>query len=334
MHHRSVSEAAGELGVTASAVSHALSRLRKTLGDELFVLGPAGMEPTHRALELAPDIRSGVQRLLESVAAKPFVPRDAARSFGIIASDYPGCIIIPPLVARLAAKAPNITLRVFPGNRTDAVRFLDEGRVDLLLTWVNDIPQRMCSKIIMNDEEAIIVRVDHPLTRGLVTKQRLFEFPHVVVELTGSEDRGMDGFTDERGVLRRTWSERLLIETGPDSGLLGQVAITVPNYSPVAPILERTDMIASLPRSLAIQMCRQGCLVMLALPYEPLHIPMAAMWHQRSERDRGLQWLIDEMAEAMTTEANVQRAASILLTRLGATGQEPPSRRTPRGKKT
>ncbi|WP_419728939.1 LysR family transcriptional regulator [Lichenicola sp.] len=298
MQHRSVSGAAGELGLTPSAVSHALARLRKTLGDELFVTGPGGMEPTPRAADLAPDIRNGMQRLLDAVAARPFIPRDAVRSFGIIASDYPSCTIVPPLVAALAAKAPNVTLRVFPGNRTDAVRFLDEGRVDLLLTWVDDIPERMCSRVVMNDEESIVVRTDHPLTRGVLTRERLFEFPHVVVELTGSEDRGMDGFIDERGVVRRTWSERLLIETGPESGLVGRIAITVPNYAPVAPILEQTNLIASLPRSLALQMSRQNSLVMLELPYEPLRFPMAAVWHQRSARDRGLLWLIDELVEA------------------------------------
>jgi DNA-binding transcriptional LysR family regulator len=57
LQHRSVTGASRQLGLTPSAVSHALSRLRQTRGDELFVSGDAGMEPTPRALQLAPGIR-------------------------------------------------------------------------------------------------------------------------------------------------------------------------------------------------------------------------------------------------------------------------------------
>ena len=299
MQHRSVSGAAAELGLTPSAVSHALSRLRKALKDDLFVAGPSGMEPTIRAVELAPTVRDGMQRLSSAIAAKPFVPRDAVRTFAIVASDYPASTIIPPLAASLASKAPSITLRLFPGGRMDAIRFLDEGRVDLLLSWVDEVPERMCRSIVALDREALVVRAGHPLTQGILTKERLFDFPHVVVEVTGTESQGVDGFVDERGVIRRNWMERLLIETGNAGGPVGRVAITVPYYAPVAPIVEQTDMVATLPRRLAMQLIRPGSLVMLDLPYEPLGFALEAVWHQRAERDPGLRWLVAEMTEVM-----------------------------------
>ncbi len=299
MRSRSVSGAAIELDLTASAVSHALSRLRRALDDELFVPGPAGMEPTLRALELAPDVHDGLQRLSAALAARPFVPGDAIRTFCIAASDYPASTIIPPLVGRLADAAPNVALRMFPGSRLDAVRLLDEGRIDLVLGWIDEIPERMGHRTVVIEHEALVVRKDHPLTRGVLTRQRLFDFPFVVVELTGTEDRGVDGFIDERGLVRRTWIERLLIETAGSGGPVGKVAVTVPSYGPVAPILEQTDMIATLPRRLALQVARFGSLVMLDLPYEPLQVRVDAVWHQRAERDRGLRWLVDEMVDIM-----------------------------------
>ena len=299
MRSRSVSGAAAELGVTASAVSHAVSRLRRALDDELFVPGPNGMEPTPRALELAPDVQDGMQRLAAALSARPFVPADATRTFCIAASDYPTSTIIPPLLRRLADAAPNVGLRMFPGSRLDAVRFLDEGRIDLMLGWIDEIPERMGHRTVVTEHEALVVRKDHPLTRGILTRKRLFDFPYVVVELTGTEDRGVDGFVDERGLVRRTWIERLLIETANNGGPVGRVAVTVPNYGPVAPILEQTNMIATLPRRLALQVARHGSLVMLDLPYEPLQVRVDAVWHQRAERDGGLRWLVGEMVDTM-----------------------------------
>jgi DNA-binding transcriptional ArsR family regulator len=46
---RSVTRAAARIGITQSAASHALARLRKLTGDELLVRGRDGMVPTVRA---------------------------------------------------------------------------------------------------------------------------------------------------------------------------------------------------------------------------------------------------------------------------------------------
>src|SRR5580698_3270383 len=88
MRHRSVSGASRELGVTASAVSHALSRLRQALGDELFVPGESGMEATPRALDMAPRIRGGLGQLDLAAGEAPFEPSTALRTFRIAATDY------------------------------------------------------------------------------------------------------------------------------------------------------------------------------------------------------------------------------------------------------
>jgi DNA-binding transcriptional LysR family regulator len=77
MQHRSVTAASRQLGVRPSAVSHALARLRHALADDLFVSGEAGMEPTPRALRLAPEIRDGLGRIGLAVGSGPFVPAEA-----------------------------------------------------------------------------------------------------------------------------------------------------------------------------------------------------------------------------------------------------------------
>ncbi len=305
MSSRSVSVAAQELGVTASAVSHALARLRRITGDDLFTAGESGMEPTQRALLMSPGVREALGLLAAVLGTPAFDPSTSTRRFSIAATDYSCVTILSRLLGRIAVTAPGIGLRVFPLGRMDAIRHLDEGRIDLALNWFDRVPERMCRLGMATEQEAIVVRPGHPLTRGAVTKQRLFAFPHIVVELTGSQEQAADGFTDERGVLRRTWVERLLLEMSDEAqGLIGRVAVTVPSYAAVPPMLQATDMVATLPRSLALREAAHGCLVILDLPYKPLDVQVDALWHQRADRDAGLRWLVAEMTEAMRTVAD------------------------------
>jgi DNA-binding transcriptional LysR family regulator len=300
MQHRSVSGASRELGVTASAVSHALARLRQAIGDDLFVLGEAGMEPTARALELAPGVRDGLGRIERAVNTKPFVPSEALRTFRIAASDHITAMMLPHVIGRVIKAAPQVDFRIFPFNRLDVVRYLDKGQVDLVMGWFGDLPDRMRRRTVGHASEAIVVRAGHPLTQGPVTKQRLFEFPYVVVELTGMEEETVDGYIDDRGVLRRVWIERLLIEMGDsDQGLVGRVAVSVPHFAAVPAILAQTDMAATLPRQLALHYAAQHDLVILDLPYEPLAVPVELVWHERTERDAGTQWLITQLMDAI-----------------------------------
>ncbi|PNG26765.1 LysR substrate-binding domain-containing protein [Methylocella silvestris] len=303
MRCRSVIKASRELGVTASAVSHALSRLRQSLGDELFISGEAGMEPTARALELAPAIHEGLQRIDHAVSAPSFVPAEDFRTFRIAATDYVAAAILPHLVGRLAEVAPQIDLRIFPFNRTDVVRHLDEGRIDFVMGWFGDLPDRMRRATIVVEKEAMVVRTGHPLTEGPLTKERLFSFPHIVVELVGTEVAAVDGFFDDRGVWRRVWIERLLIEADADQGEVGRVAVSVPHYAAVPPMVRVSDMVATLPGALARAAVEQGSLVMLDLPYEPLAVPVEMVWHQRTERDEGSQWLLGELISAVKPAA-------------------------------
>lgn len=298
MQHRSVSGASAELGVTSSAVSHALSRLRQALGDELFISGETGMEPTSRALELAPGIRDGLAQIDDVVVARPFVPSETVRTFRIAATDYAAVTILPHLIGRMAQAASQSDLRIFPFSRMDVVRQLDDGRIDLIVGWFGDLPDRMRRSTIIVDKEAVVVRPGHPLTEGPVTRERLFAFPFLVVELTGTEEQATDGFLDDRGVSRRVWIDRLLIETD-DENLVGRVAVSVPHYAAVPPMLRATDMIATLPHRLALPAVEQGALVMLDLPYEPLAVAVEVVRHQRADRDAGLHWLTMELIDVM-----------------------------------
>ncbi len=300
MQHRSVNAAGHDLRLSPSAVSHALARLRQALDDELFVFGETGMEPTARARQLAPSIRNGLGIIESALASQSFVPSQALRTFRIAATDYAAVVLLPPLVAgspppprkSICASSRPIGSMSFANWTTIASISSSDGSTSF--------PQRLQRSIIWEEEEAVVVRSGHPLTQSPLTKQRLLDFPHVVVDLIGGEGPTDNGFHDERGAMRRVWIERLMLETDDgDGGRIGRVAVSVPHYAAVPPLLLASDMVATLPKRMARRVIAQMPLAMLDLPYAPLRASVEAIWHERSNQDPGIRWFIDELREVM-----------------------------------
>lgn len=214
-------------------------------------------------------------------------------------SDYATMMFLPCIMERIRTIGPNINLRIFPLSRLDLVGHLDSGRLEMAVGWFANLPKRMRRMPFAVEFEALVVRQGHPLTSEPVTMQRLFAFPHIVVELSGSEERTSDGFIDEQGVERRVWIERLLLDKEDEnSGLVGRVAVSVPHYSAVPTLVSRSDMVATLPRSIALREAAREPIAVLDLPYDPLRVTIESVWHQRADQDAGLQWLASEVLQA------------------------------------
>src|ERR1700760_2589964 len=94
---RSVTRAGARLGLTQSAVSHALGRLRYILNDELFVRGPRGMLPTARAIEMGPPVHAALVQLQAAIAPADFSPASSERRFVLVAGTYACAVLAPPL---------------------------------------------------------------------------------------------------------------------------------------------------------------------------------------------------------------------------------------------
>ena len=253
MLHRSVRKASQVLSVTPSAVSHALSRLRQSIGDELFIATESGMQPTQRALQLASGVREGLEKLELALTRKDPVPAQVPRTFRIGATDYPCMVVLPSLVKRLAKSKPKVELRVFPSNHVDLVQQLEKGRVDLVIGSFTEVPEGIRRTRLLREDEVFTVRRGHPLTRGRMTKERLLEYPHVVVEAAGTRESATDGFSEEERNGQGVSVERALYEfqngrIGPG----GRAAVCVPSFAAVAPLLLLSDMVAMLPRRLAL----------------------------------------------------------------------------------
>ena len=131
---RSATKAGAKLNMAQPAISHALSRLRGALRDDLFIRTPDGMEPTPYAQRLEAPIRAALQELgtaLDGVAE--FDPATAERSFQIAADNRASLILSAPLVAAVAAEAPGVSLSISTSGTLDLAERLDRGDMDLAL---------------------------------------------------------------------------------------------------------------------------------------------------------------------------------------------------------
>src|SRR5678815_4147371 len=112
LEERSVTRAGARLGLTQSAVSHALNRLRFVLNDELFTRGPTGMQPTQRAVDMGPQVHAALNQLQAALSPADFEPATSERRFSVVAGPYASAILVPPVVGRLAVAAPHVDLAI------------------------------------------------------------------------------------------------------------------------------------------------------------------------------------------------------------------------------
>src|SRR6202011_1245381 len=114
MRDRSVTRAGQRLGLSQPAMSHALTRLRHMLKDDLFVRSPTGMVPTPRAEQLATPIRIALDGLQQSLEPDHFEASKATRTFHIAVDNYSAIVLVAPIAARIARIAPGWTLDFWP----------------------------------------------------------------------------------------------------------------------------------------------------------------------------------------------------------------------------
>src|SRR5579871_5674649 len=180
LEERSVTRAGARLGLTPSAVSHALSRLRYHLGDELFQRDAQGMQPTRRALEIGPSLHTALTQLQSALTPADFDPAVSDHRFSIVAGAYACAVLMPAVVSLLQRRAPRVMLRISE-NPPDLVEQLDAGRVDFVISGFESAPDRFRLERLMTEALTWVVRAGHPLCRRTATLEDLVSVPHVVV---------------------------------------------------------------------------------------------------------------------------------------------------------
>ena len=293
---RSVTRAGERLGLTQSAVSHALNRLRYALEDELFLRGPDGMKPTPRASEVWPELRRGLLLLQHAVAPTEFDPSTAERVFSIAASTYTGEVLLPHLIARVRAEAPNVQIHV--RNLDPGVpEALEAGRVDLAIGVFGRVAEMFTREALFQEGLVWVVRADHPAVQGGEVNQRtLQKLPLAVLTPT---DEGADGERANRLIERRVlWEELASDQTPLGRDARARVRVVVDNAHAVLAIVGASDLVAVAPRRLAQSRCEPLGLKLVEATGLGPGAMIDAVWRTDQMSHPALTWLRAKLVEA------------------------------------
>ena len=281
---RSVTRAADRLGLTQSAISHALGRLRRTVGDPLFVRQPGGLQPTARALEIAPGIRQGLQQLRGALSPLPFDPATAVRRFRISAGSYFCALLIPDLAARARARAPGISFSIeAPG--PDLLSALDEGTIDLALGGFGKAPPRLVSEILFREELVWVAQAGSAIAESRADLQALPSDRRLDIA-AGRPFPGHGSYTWEGGL------ERRVVAAAASDGAAGgdEAYMTLYDVPTAIATVAATDLVARVPRRLVLKSAAPHRIAIIESGAEN-GLDMAMLWHSRFSEDAGLTWL-------------------------------------------
>ena len=289
---RNVTRAGVRLGLTQSAVSHALNRLRSVLQDDLFVRRPDGMQPTERAAEIAPRLRQALLQLQLALAPGEFVPGRSDRRFTITCTEFAGTVLLPGLIARLRREAPHAALNVLPSN-LGVAETLRSGRADLAIGSFRRIPDWLAGEPLFRETWVWVLSADHPMAQDELTLDRLAELPHLVIAASGEDEHAIAGYVIDHGLERLvTRSDAGLLQGALAArGLRRTVAITTPHFVAALAAVSRSDIAALVPRRLAVPFIARYGLALFEPPYPSPAFEMMSLWHRDHGDQPAIRWL-------------------------------------------
>jgi DNA-binding transcriptional LysR family regulator len=271
----SVTGAARRLGLSSSAMSRTLARLRAATGDPLLVRAGRGLVPTPRATALRDKVHL-LSRDVRDVLSPQDDRLDLAtldRTFTIRANEGFIGLFSAPLVAAVMDAAPRARLRFAPKPVKDAGPLRD-GAIDLEIGVLGTFAPEVRTQLLFRDRFLGVVRTGHPLLSAPVTPERYAAARHVVVSRKGSFTGPVDDALDVLGLHR-------------------EIVAVVPGFPDALRIAGQSDLVALVPKScLGDASLGQG-LTSFELPVTTPEIVVSAMWHPRMEADLAHQWLRD-----------------------------------------
>jgi LysR family transcriptional regulator, transcriptional activator of nodD3 and syrA len=272
LEERNVSKAAARLGLSQPAMSRALGRLRKSFGDQLLVRGQNGYVPTSRAEDLIAPVRRVLQESRALLEPGAFNPKTARAQFRIITNDHCGFVLLPNLVGAIRVQAPGIDLEVARLNG-ESLEQLASGEADLLVGR----PPAMARaghlvQLLLEEPYVCVLRDDHPALKGKLTLKDYCAYPHCASDagglLSGDIDAALTALDQKR-----------------------RIALRTPDFIAALFIVAGSDLIHTVPRSLAERLAPATGLAIADLPFKIAPAPIGQIWHERHQTDPAHAWL-------------------------------------------
>jgi DNA-binding transcriptional LysR family regulator len=204
MRHRKATAVANELGLTQSAVSHSLKRLRDVFADELFLRRPHGLEPTAVATGLEEHISSAIENLRAALAdPRSFDPSAAQHVVRVGAYDNELATIVPQLIQAIAREAPGLRLSARAIGRKQALEALTNGEIDLAVSYIPELEDKFVATALYEESYLVVGKKDEAALADGMQLDEYLALPHILVS-PGGDLHGVVDDTLERQGLSRT----------------------------------------------------------------------------------------------------------------------------------
>ena len=272
----SVAGAARVLGLSDSAMSRTLLRLRAATGDPLLVRAGRGLVPTPHAIALRERVRAlagEVKAVLQPVARELDL-LSLERVFTLRANEGFVDAFAARLVAALSEAAPGVRVRFAP-KPDKGVQSLRDGLIDLEIGVLGETGPEVMVQSLFQDQFVGVVRHGHPLASGDVTPSRYAACGHVVASRRGRTRGPVDDALEALGLRRR-------------------IVVVVPSFPAALAVAAMSDLVGLVTSSFvrAGRVAAQGTPVhCFPLPVQTGAITVSQMWHPRAQADPAHRWL-------------------------------------------
>jgi DNA-binding transcriptional LysR family regulator len=274
LEERHISRAAKRSFLSQPAMSRALKRLRETFGDPLLVRSNGAYERTPRGERVLREIEAIMRRLDAVVRDEEFTPARSHERFRVAMTDHGSAILLPPLLQRLRKEAPQceVVLSAVGPQTFDDV---SAGRLDLNLC-AEGVPPELESEMIFNLDFVCLIGSAQPVKTGRLTLKQYLQLPHVMI-LTGDGHQAMvDRPLATLGIKRR-------------------IALKIPFFIPAVFAIAKTDLVLTVPRTLARFAAPKAGLRMIKPPRELKPFPYFMSWHPRLTNEPAHCWLREQI---------------------------------------
>jgi DNA-binding transcriptional LysR family regulator len=295
---RSVSGAAHKLQRSQPSVSAALGKLRAFFDDPLFVRSGNRMQPTPRATEVMGAVREVLARVGTDIVAAPFFDPATSRQPIVLAlSDAGEVVFLPSIVTRLRRVAPGASLRSVSLPADAIASGLENGSIDLALGYFPDLRQHnFFQQTLFSDTFTCLIRADHAVKAARLTLRQFLQLEHAVVRAESRTEEVIERFLVRRRIRR-------------------QVALTTPHFARVPAIVERSDLLVTVPEPLARYFTASSAGVRsVRPPFDAPRIDLKQSWHRKFHHDARNRWLRNLMCELF--QAPGARKKGSLVTKL------------------
>lgn len=270
---RRVSKVAENLGLSQPAVSNALARLRKLLGDELLVPTPRGMQPTPFADHLVEPVAQALNMLHVAInRSNYFDPATSQRVFRIAVNDIGEVYFLTQLMEELQQIAPGVSVATGRSGDVNLRSEMESGHLDLALGLLPGLKAGFFQRRLFQQRYVCMFRAGRMPNKSGFGLKEFSEADHVGIVSPGTGHGVVDELLERQGIKRK-------------------IRLQVQNFIAVGHVLQGTDMVATVPEGFAERMAKPFGLTYVAHPVELPLIAIKLFWHAKQHKDPANQWL-------------------------------------------